>query len=147
MNQRSRNRSRHAAMPCGQLVERRNGRRIAQHHGDLPATGNAGGLALSAGLGFHRSDFAVALGALGQAIFQPLRNLHDLAAVVVRQLLVAFRLGGDVVLGMGKREARGAFGVGVVLGGEGHGWLRVGTTGPSSHVTSDVSTTILRAGL
>jgi hypothetical protein len=50
MNQRSGNSSRNPAMPFNQLVERRNGRRIAQHHGDLSATGNAGGLALGAGL-------------------------------------------------------------------------------------------------
>jgi hypothetical protein len=51
MNQRSRNSSRNATMPFGQLVERRDGRRIAQHHGDLAATGDAGGLALGASLG------------------------------------------------------------------------------------------------
>lgn len=50
MNQRSRNRRRNPLVLIGQLIKRRNGRRIAQHHGDLSATGNAGGLALGAGL-------------------------------------------------------------------------------------------------
>ena len=53
MNQRSRNSRSYAAMLLVQLVERRNGRRIAQHDGDLTATGDAGGLALGAGLGCH----------------------------------------------------------------------------------------------
>jgi len=53
MNKRSRNRSRHTTMLVSQLIERRNSRRIAQHHGDLTTTRNAGGLALGAGLGLH----------------------------------------------------------------------------------------------
>lgn len=55
MNQRSRNRSRNPAVPFGQLVECSNSRRIAQHHGDLPATGHACRLPLSAGLGLGHS--------------------------------------------------------------------------------------------
>ena len=68
MNKRSRNRRRNPAMSFGQLVERRNGCRIAQHHGDLAATGGAFSFALGAGLWLHsvhqgrREDFATMRG-------------------------------------------------------------------------------------
>lgn len=69
MNQRSRNCRRHAAVLIDQLVERRNGRRVAQNHGDLTATGHAGGLALGAGLGFHsvRQSFSIKAANVGCA--------------------------------------------------------------------------------
>ena len=51
MNQRSRNRRRNPLVLIGQLIKRRNGRWIAQNHGDLAATGNAFRLAFGAGLG------------------------------------------------------------------------------------------------
>lgn len=51
MNQRMRNRSRNAAMLLGQLVERRDGGRIAQHDSDLPALRTQRRLTLRAGFG------------------------------------------------------------------------------------------------
>lgn len=51
MNQRSSNRRRHAPMPFGQLVECRNGFRVAQHHSDLAPLLAQISLTLGAGLG------------------------------------------------------------------------------------------------
>lgn len=71
MNQCSRNCRRHAAMLLGQLVQRSNRGRIAQHHGDLATTGDAGSLTLGAGLGPHsvrrcgREDFTAIRGEHG----------------------------------------------------------------------------------
>jgi len=137
-----------APMLGGQPVERGYGLVVAQDDRDLAAGLTVGGGAGCPVFGLHGSDFAVALGALGEAIFQPLRNFHDFAAVVVRQLLVAGRLAVEVVAGMGEGEARGAFSVGAVLGGQGHFSLR--SVGPiptmclSYPVTSDTSTTVRR---
>ena len=52
MNQRSRDSRCNPTAQLGQLVERRNGRRLAQHDGDLTALGAVGFLP-AGGLGFH----------------------------------------------------------------------------------------------
>lgn len=55
MNQRSRNRSRHAAMPCGQPVECIDCNGVAQHHRDLASLISQRRLSLRACLGFGHS--------------------------------------------------------------------------------------------
>lgn len=151
MNQCSRNRRRHAAMPFGQFIERRNGRRIAQHDSNRTATRDARRLALSAGLWLgHGSDFAVTLGALGESGLKPFRNLNHFAAMVVRQLCVARCLELTVVVSVVEGGAAGVFSVPAIHFGKGHITSPSGPIPPmceSYTVTSDVSTTILRAGL
>ena len=144
MNQRSRNRRRHATVLFRQLVERRNSRRIAQHHGDLTTTGNAGGLALSAGLGLAHGSIRLGdfvhgdeLGAfLGEHVHHiecraPLTLRRNVIRHSFQRASVRSRVGADHAVKI-------------------HGHLRSGEIPPMSEsytVTSDVSTTILRAGL
>lgn len=142
---RSRNSSRHAAVLVYQAVKRLDGLGIAQHAGNGPPVSRIGGLALCAGLGLH--GLGVALGALGQAINQPLSNFHNFAAVVVGKLLVASGLELNVVACMSESEPRGAFSVLGVLFGKGH-FVSPKRGNPadesSSHVTSDNATTVRR---
>jgi hypothetical protein len=143
MNQRSRNRRRHATMPFGQLVESRNGRRIAQHHGDLPATGNAGGLALGAGLGLHSR--------IHQCVSVVAAHVRSTALGAFSRCPASYRLAvfthdkGSFLVGRNRDDGEK---LGDFLGGfDFHGYLRSGLIPPmceSYVVTSDVSTTILQ---
>jgi len=148
MNQRSRNRRRNPLVLIGQLIKRRNGSRIAQHHGDLTATGNAGGLALGAGLWLHlRSHLAHVLNAFGMRL--PAGQLlgHRLAAL--------FRGGCNCKQTLFNGDPDKLAGLFTKIGSKGaafsenlvHGLLQSGPIPPmceSYTVTSDNATTILQ---
>ena len=141
MNQRRRNRSRDAAMLCRQLVERRNGRRVTQHHSDLTATGGACRLALGAGLGAHSSHFGRKNGKAEQLL-----PLHRFGLAVPRGAAIpadhdpfALGAGNDGVLQCGGNVGgRGELGT----NHEGLQAGRIPAMSESYAVTSDVSTGI-----
>lgn len=142
MNERSGYRSLNPAVPFLKPRQRLDACGIGKDKGDSATLGGVGGLALSAGLGLHGSS--VAQGALGEAGFEELCKLHNFAAVVVRQLVVASGLELDGIAGMGEGEPGGSFGVLRVLFGEGHAALQSGPIPAMSNansVTSDNAST------
>lgn len=141
---RSSYRSGNAAMQGFQLGQRLDGVRVADYARDLSPARGVRGLALRAGLGLHGSGG------------QKLAGFHDLGAGEKRAVVGAcikteeLQHGGFAELADGGRRgsfasARAADIDGASCDGSGfrlgHGLLRWLTVGPSSHVTSDTSTT------
>lgn len=137
MNQCSRNRSRHPAVHALQLGERVHCRRVTQHAGNRAALLAALGFPLGAGFGLGHGRLplgrlvrADAFGvALGHRHVRPAANGH--AANRDEKRAIGLLRNGDGAV------------VPINLCGLVHGWL-LSCVGPSSHVTSDGTTTVHR---
>lgn len=145
MNQRSRNGSRHAAMPLGQLIKRSNGGRIAKDDSNLPTLVAQRSLTLGAGLGLgHRSSLRV-LRIVAAHGFSA--TVGHLAVRATSEQLAVDAYAERAVRFFGDRDRRANRElVGEFLAE--HGRLRSGPIPPMSEsyaVTSDVSTLILQA--
>lgn len=162
---RERNRSGNATMLVREFVKRGNGLWIAKYDRYLSSRGRVGGLALRAGLGFVH---------LGGQQFAEFRRNRDGSGIQISRDLKSARFGEALVLsGVGRsrlasnlapfacttpKAVSNDFRIGFPLSdteGKGgrsgwgqclnvHRWLHWLTTGPYSHVTSDVSTTVRR---
>lgn len=141
MNKCLANRRSNTAVALRKGVKRRNGSRIAQHYGDLPALGAQRGLTLCAGLGlghgsmFRGEEIAALLGMrfLGRLLVKPER----LSALINPNPLPGGSVGYE--LGNGRREVTRHFVSGTAV----HVHLPGGPIPPMSEsyaVTSDVST-------
>lgn len=143
MNQRSRNRRRHAAMSLSQLVERCNRIRVAQHNGNLASLLAKRSLTLGAGLGLGHGSSLRMRGV--KAANGSRATLRNFTARPARKRLVAdaHKEGSVYFGGNGNRRADGELFSEFLAE---HGHLQIGSIPPmceSYIVTSDVSTALI----
>lgn len=155
MNQCMTDRCRHPAVFGSEFIQCGHGSRIAQHNGNLPATSDAGGLALRAGLGGHwlttherfalRGATFLILGTFAKLFG---RVVIDFVARLFSLRLHASQHGRALPVGVRQVGVVAAEYLGNLVDGELHVVLHGGPIPPMSEsyaVTSDVSTLILQA--